>query len=86
MTIESYFQDGLEKSKNKNFLGAIEDFTMAIKLCTDSSPNIAEIYFRRAVANFQIQNPNKAASDLIKAGELNPKYHQGLLWEELSNI
>lgn len=82
MESEFYFKSGIGKSENKDFLGAIEDFTMAIKL-SDSSPNMAEIYFRRAVANFHIQNSESSASDLIKAGELDQKYNnQELFWNE----
>ena len=75
MANEFYYKSGMEKSKKKDFLGAIEDFTKAIELTSDSSQNMAEIYFRRAVANFHIQNSEGSAHDLIKAGELDLKYN-----------
>jgi len=83
MDSKSYFENGLEKINKKDFHGAIEDFTIAINIGNESSLNLADIYFKRAVAYFLVINPEQSTSDLLKAGELDPKYNnQELFWNE----
>lgn len=83
MDSKSHFMNGIEKTKEKNFLGAVDDFTKAINAETNPSFNMAEIYFRRAVANFHLRNSQEVAEDLLRAAELDPKYNnQGLFWNE----
>lgn len=78
---ESLLKRGNVKAEKKDYLGAIEDFTRAIELTSDSS-TLGEIYFRRATANFRIQNPEATALDLTKAFEFDPKYNQELFWNQ----
>ena len=81
MNAESLLKSGNLKAENKDYSGAIEDFTRAIQLTSDSA-TLGEIYFKRATANFRIQNSEATADDLIKAFEFDPKYNQELFWNQ----
>ena len=81
MNAKSFLTSGNGKAENKDYLGAIEDFTRAIELTSDSA-TLGEIYFKRATANFHIQNSEATARDLTKAFEFDPKYNQELFWNQ----
>ena len=51
---EEYLVIGNEKLVNKNYSGAIEDFTKAIEL----NPNYADAYYNRGLCKFYSINPS----------------------------
>ena len=134
MDAKFYFNQGIEKSRQKDFLGAIQDYTTAIKLTSgvtkrtitenhpngtlvhtnvfdisegfgeiyfnrglayldigkyieavedfakviEYAPNDAEAYFKRAVANYCLENDSEMKDDLTKAFNLDSKYTKEL--------
>jgi tetratricopeptide (TPR) repeat protein len=71
----AWFQSGKEKVSNKDFYGAIDDFTMAI----ESKPDFAKAYYHRGLAYLRYNQKSKlrskvylekARADLMKAKEL----------------
>jgi Flp pilus assembly protein TadD len=70
-----WFRDGVEKARNKDFYGAIDDFTRAIEL----RPAFAKAYYHRGIAYLRYDRKSKthsivykrkARTDLMKAREL----------------
>jgi tetratricopeptide (TPR) repeat protein len=68
--IKKYQADGIEKIRNSDNKGAIEDFTNIIKLQED----YAEAYYYRANAKFNLKMAKDALLDYNKAIELKPDY------------
>ena len=69
---DDYYNMGVEKYFYKCYQGAVEDFSMAIKLVPDDS----DIYFCRGVANLVLHQRHEAHADLLKAkdlGEIVPR-------------
>jgi tetratricopeptide (TPR) repeat protein len=64
----SYYFRGHINFLRKDYLGALRDYTQAIKL----NPKDSEIYFRRGQLWFRRKQYNRAITDLIKAWQLNP--------------
>jgi Flp pilus assembly protein TadD len=71
----TWFQSGKEKANDKDYYGAVDDFTRAIEL----SPNFAKAYYHRAIAYLKYNRKSKirsrvykdkARTDLMKAKEL----------------
>jgi tetratricopeptide (TPR) repeat protein len=63
---EQYFNKGLEKGKQKDYLGAIADYTKAIEI----NPKYMEAYYNRGMTNIAIGQKDRGCMDLSKAGEL----------------
>ncbi len=63
MEAEEYFNLGLEKLKNNNFQGAIEEFNKAI----ESNPKFVLAYKKRRIANLKLGNFENALLDEIYA-------------------
>jgi len=74
---DDYYNMGVEKYFYKCYQGAVEDFSMAIKLDPDDS----DIYFSRAVANLVLNQKHEALMDLLKAIELGENVPQKLIDE-----
>ncbi len=66
----NYVEKGLICHRNRDFLGAIENFTQALKL----NPNNAQLYYRRGVANTEGEFQKGAIEDFTQAINLNPQY------------
>ena len=74
---EKYFNSGLEKAKQKNYTGAIADFSQTIELIDLSiepnlDKNLASTYYNRGLAKFHIKQYKKAIADFDKSIELDP--------------
>lgn len=69
-TANDYIQKGNEKSNNRDYRGAISDFTKAIEL----NPQYASVYYFRGIAKVEIDDNNGAISDFSKAIELDSGY------------
>ena len=65
---EEYYYRGLEKVKNKDYDGAINDFSESIKL----NPS-EKSYIERAYSKSEIKDNSGAISDLQRAIEIDPK-------------
>lgn len=68
--IEKYNSDGVEKIRNGDSKGAIEDFTNIIDLQADNY----EAYYYRANAKFNLKMAKEAVLDYNKAIQLKPDY------------
>ena len=67
---EKYLNSGNKRFKQKDYRGAIADYTKAIK--TDR--NNATAYYNRAGARMELKDYKGAIADYTKAIEINPKY------------
>jgi Flp pilus assembly protein TadD len=64
-----YFLAGLQKSKARNYLGAIDDFTNAIQ----TNPQDSTSYSMRAICYNDLGNSNAAFADINNAIKIDPK-------------
>ncbi len=69
LNADDYSSMGVEKYFERNFPGAIDDFTKAIELGSDDP----ETYFNRGLANLMLDQRTEALEDFIKVIELG--YH-----------
>lgn len=67
-TAKVYFEEGIKKETNRDYTGAIKDFTNAIKL--DST--FSQAYYKRAYMLFMNSKNIEAVNDLDVAIKLNP--------------
>lgn len=65
---KEYFDNGCKKVSGKNYTGAVEDFSMTLKL--DSG--FKQAYENRGVAKFYLQDYSGAIEDYTKALEMDP--------------
>jgi tetratricopeptide (TPR) repeat protein len=65
---KEYYDNGCNKVSSKNYTGAVEDFSMAIKL--DSG--FKQAYENRGVAKFYLQDISGAIEDYTKVLEMDP--------------
>lgn len=75
LTADDYFIRGGKKSENKNYQGAVEDYTQAIKL--DS--NYEEAYLKRGFNYSLIRNYQNAIADYSQAIKINPNYEEAYI-------
>jgi tetratricopeptide (TPR) repeat protein len=68
-TAEEYFKQGCYKDSIKDYQGAINDLTKAIKL----NHKYAEAYKKRGNAKYHLQDYQEAIADYTRAIEQNPK-------------
>ena len=71
-TAKTFFDLGIEQSKNTEYSEAIDSFEHAIKL----KPNYAEAYFNLGHVYFNLHRYTEAADAYKKAVEINPKYSE----------
>ncbi|MEH2048891.1 tetratricopeptide repeat protein [Nostoc sp.] len=67
---DTYYNEGLEKYNNKDFSGAIEDYTQAIEI----NPNYANAYMNRGLAHYDLGDNQAAIEDYNQAIKINPNY------------
>ncbi|BAY74282.1 serine/threonine protein kinase [Nostoc linckia NIES-25] len=67
---DSYYGEGLEKYNNKDFRGAIEDYTKVIKI----NPNAVAAYYNRGLAQSNLGDEQAAIEDYNQAIKINPNY------------
>ena len=66
---KKFFLSGIQQYENKNFHGAIADYTQGIKL----RPKNASLYINRGLAKSGLGDNNGAIDDLNKALEIDPR-------------
>ncbi|MBG1264778.1 RNA polymerase sigma factor RpoD [Nostoc sp. BAE] len=66
----NYVEKGLICHRNRDFLGAIENFTQALKL----NPNNAKLHYQRGLAKTKGEFQKGAIEDFTQAINLNPQY------------
>ena len=71
-SVSFYFNRGSCYIRLGKYLQAVEDFTHII----DYTPNDAEAYFKRAIANYCLENDLEVRIDLGIAYELDPKFSE----------
>ncbi|MGF1935823.1 MAG: tetratricopeptide repeat protein [Nostoc sp. ChiQUE02] len=65
-----YYKEGIEKYNNKDFRGAIEDYTQAIQI----NPNYVDAYINRGLAHDDLGDKQVAIEDYNQAIKINPNY------------
>ena len=65
-----YFDQGVEKYKDGNYQGAIDDWSKAIEI----DPQNAVAYYNRGLANSNLKDYQAAIDDWSKAIEINPQH------------
>ena len=86
MTIEQYFNRGIQKKDSKDYYGAIEDFNEALNIKSD----YAGALFQRAYIKGQLKDHYGAIRDLDRYLEINPDvnnayYNRGNSKRKLDN-
>ncbi len=66
----NYVEKGLICHRNQDFLGAIENFTQALKL----NPNNAQLHYQRGLAKTEGEFQKGAIEDFTQAIKVNPQY------------
>lgn len=69
---EKYLQSGKSKFDNKDYSGALVDFTMAI----EARSKEPEAYYQRGYAHYYLYNDEKAIEDYTRAIEVDDKYEK----------
>ena len=87
MTIEQYFNRGVQKKDSKDYYGAIEDFNEVLNIKSD----YASALFQRAYSKFNLKDNYGAIADYTKVIELNPDYtaaytHRGISKENVGDL
>jgi Flp pilus assembly protein TadD len=57
-----WFQSGKEKASNKDYYGAVEEFTKALEL----NPGFAKAYYHRGIAYLKYNRKSKSHSNIYK--------------------
>jgi tetratricopeptide (TPR) repeat protein len=70
MMINKAFENGEEKYKEKDYEGAIIDFTLAL----EKDPGNPEILYQRAMSYFHLKKKSLAILDMDMAIEMQPNY------------
>tara|TARA_R110002050_G_scaffold109799_1_gene221335 strand:+ start:62688 stop:63290 length:603 start_codon:yes stop_codon:yes gene_type:complete len=68
--INKAFENGESKYKNRDFEGAILDFTMAL----EKDPGNPEILYQRAMSYYHLKKQSLALIDMDSAVEMQPNY------------
>ena len=69
MAIE-YFNQGVEKYRAENYLGAIDDYTKALKI----DPQDSDAYYNRGLAKYDLEDYQGAIDDYNNAIEIDPQH------------
>lgn len=82
----TYNDDGIKKYNNKDFRGAIEDYTQAIKI----NPNYAEAYYNRGIVYDELGDKKTAIQDYNQAIKIKPNdadayYNRGIAQSDLGD-
>jgi tetratricopeptide (TPR) repeat protein len=68
---DDYYKNGIEKYEQKDFIGSLSDFTIAIEI----KPDFSEAYFSRGLLyGKELHKYSKAIKDFNKAIKYNPDY------------
>jgi tetratricopeptide (TPR) repeat protein len=79
---DEFYHQGLEKSKQKDYTGAIEDFTRALQL----APYFADAYLRRGLAYYDSGEILQAVSDYTEVLKLNPQSVEAYYCRALARV
>ncbi|MDF5725634.1 MAG: tetratricopeptide repeat protein [Rhizonema sp. PD37] len=80
--IDELYNKGLEKSRQKDYAGAIEEFTLALEF----APNFAEAYFQRGLAYYDSGEILQAVSDYTEALKLNSQSVEAYYCRALARV
>jgi tetratricopeptide (TPR) repeat protein len=79
---DDFYKRGLEKARQKDYAGAIEEFNHAIQL----NPYFAETYLQRGLAYYDLGNILHAVSDYTEALKLNPESIEAYYCRALARV
>lgn len=77
-----FYNKGLERAKQKDYAGAIEEFTRALQL----APYFAEAYYQRGLAYYDLGEILSAVSDFTEALKLNPQSVEAYYCRALARV
>jgi tetratricopeptide (TPR) repeat protein len=77
-----FYNKGLERAKQKDYAGAIEEFTRALQL----APYFAEAYYHRGLAYYDLGEILNAVSDFTEALKLNPQSVESYYCRALARV
>jgi tetratricopeptide (TPR) repeat protein len=85
-SFEEFYKNGSKMAKAEDFIGAIEQYSKAIKL----KPNFPSTYINRAFVYFKIGKNEESINDYtiylkLKPGDSNILNNRGIIYEELGN-
>ena len=67
--IKNYYESGVAKYKSQDTLGALADYTQAIRI----HPNLENAYYDRGFIKIELEDFRGAIADFNKAIKINPK-------------
>ncbi|OKH52592.1 hypothetical protein NIES2101_14280 [Calothrix sp. HK-06] len=73
--LDDFYVKGLNKYRQANYQGAIEDFNAAIKM----NPKASKAFFDRGNVYYDMKNYKQAAADYSQAIQINPEFTNALL-------
>ncbi|MBF2004954.1 tetratricopeptide repeat protein [Chlorogloeopsis fritschii PCC 9212] len=79
---DDFYKRGLEKARQKDYAGAIEEFNHAIQL----NPYFGEAYLQRGLAYYDLGNILHAVSDYTEALKLNPESIEAYYCRALARV
>ncbi|MFQ4140862.1 tetratricopeptide repeat protein [Chlorogloeopsis sp. ULAP02] len=79
---DDFYNRGLEKARQKDWAGAIEEFNSAIQL----NPYFAEAHLQRGLAYYDLGDILQAVSDYTEALKLNPKSIEACYCRALARV
>jgi tetratricopeptide (TPR) repeat protein len=79
---QDFLDRGLEKAKLADWFAAIKEFDRAIKL----NPQFAEAFYRRALAYFDLGQPQAAINDYNQSLTLKPQWPEALFGRSLARM
>lgn len=74
---QDFYARGVEKALEKDYQGAIADYTQAVQL----NPNFAEAYLKRAIAHYKLRKDRDVLEDCRQALEINPNFAQAYYYQ-----
>ncbi|HIF49558.1 MAG TPA: tetratricopeptide repeat protein [Cytophagales bacterium] len=77
-TWKEYYYSGLKKYDNRDYNGAIVDFTKSIEL----NPNFVYAYFNRGVVKEIMNDRNGACADYKIAAKMGHKGAEEIIWDD----
>ncbi|AFZ02563.1 tetratricopeptide repeat protein [Calothrix sp. PCC 6303] len=79
---QEFFQRGLEKAKQKDYVGAIQDFSQELQ----NNPYFSQAYLKRGLAYYDSGEVHRAVSDYTEALKLDPQLIEAYYCRALARL
>jgi tetratricopeptide (TPR) repeat protein len=74
---QAFYVRAVAKALDKDYQGAVEDYTQAIEL----NPNFVEAYLKRAITRYKLGDDRGTLKDCTQALQINPKLAQAYYYQ-----